>query len=115
MAIPLWAKSDRVLNTFQRVSTVNLMLGKRSYFICAWSSIPAILGLMPRPPRVWVNRFNVSVASSSFFVEFPLCGTLLEVVNAKKGIGESETPFYFRQMFSAVRHLHCTISWCITI
>jgi hypothetical protein len=55
-----------------------------------------------------ISLFRLSVVGQvlCFFMEFAPCGTLLDVVNAKKGLGEAEAQFYFRQMFSAVRHLH---------
>jgi hypothetical protein len=91
------------------------MLRQPSYFLCTLSSIPAVLALTGRPTGVCLTRFNVNIASSSFFMGFAPCGTLLEVVNAKKRLAQAEAEFYFKSMFFAVHHLHCTTSWRIAI
>jgi serine/threonine protein kinase len=62
--------------------------------------------LATHPNLISLFRLSVVGQTLCFFMEFAPCGTLLEVVNAKKGLREAEAQFYFKQMFSAVRHLH---------
>jgi serine/threonine protein kinase len=62
--------------------------------------------LATHPNLISLFRLSVVDQTLCFFMEFAPCGTLLDVVNAKKGLSEAEAQFYFKQMFSAVRHLH---------
>jgi hypothetical protein len=54
------------------------------------------------------SLYRISTVGHSllFFMEFAPGGTLLDIVNQKKGLGEPEAQFYFIQLFAAVRHLH---------
>jgi serine/threonine protein kinase len=54
------------------------------------------------------SLYRISTLGHSilFFMEFAPCGTLLSLVNEKKGLSEAEAQFYFTQLFAAVRHLH---------
>jgi serine/threonine protein kinase len=51
-------------------------------------------------------RISTVAQSLLFFMEYAPGGTLLHVVNEKKGLSEPEAQFYFIQLFAAVRHLH---------
>jgi serine/threonine protein kinase len=51
-------------------------------------------------------RISTVAQSILFFMEFAPGGTLLQVVNEKKGLSEPEAQFFFIQLFAAVRHLH---------
>lgn len=55
------------------------------------------------------HLYRISTSGDKYlllFMEYAPCGTLLEYVNRKKGLGEGEAQYYFGQLFSAVRHLH---------
>jgi serine/threonine protein kinase len=54
------------------------------------------------------SLYRISTLSHSilFFMELAPGGTLLDIVNQKKGLSEAEAQFYFIQLFGAVRHLH---------
>ena len=55
------------------------------------------------------HLYRISTSGDKYlllFMEYAPGGTLLELVNRKKGLSEGEAQIYFNQLFSAVRHLH---------
>lgn len=55
------------------------------------------------------HLYRISTSGDKYlllFMEYAPGGTLLELVNRKKGLSEGEAQYYFNQLFTAVRHLH---------
>jgi serine/threonine protein kinase len=66
----------------------------------------SVFMLVNHPNLVRCYRTSTAGPNLLFFMEFAPGGTLLDLVKEKKGMNEGLAQHYFKQLFSAVRHLH---------
>jgi serine/threonine protein kinase len=66
----------------------------------------SVFMLVSHPNLIRCYRTSTAGSNLFFFMEFAPGGTLLDLVKEKKGMNEGLAQHYFKQLFSAVRHLH---------
>lgn len=92
-------------NNYAAVKVINLSQMKDAEYVAMLREISVFMQV-DHPNICHLYRTSTCRDFLLFFMEYVPCGTLLDLVNQKKGLSEGEAQHYFIQLFSAVRHLH---------
>ena len=92
-------------DTYCAVKIVNLMALRKEEFVGVMREISVFMQV-DHPNICMLYNLTVYKEQLYFFMECAPNGTLLELVNSKKGLPEPEAHKLFIQLYSALRHLH---------